>query len=75
VGLQLIGPMFGEANLLRIAYAYEQHRLHRRYPPGLSCTARPSSAGGWGTHSGKSARHSWPHWENRLTRKLERLII
>ena len=40
VGLQLIGPMFGEANLLRIAYAYEQATdWHRRYPPGLSCTA------------------------------------
>jgi len=32
--------MFGEANLLRIAYAYEQAAdWHRRYPPGLSCTA------------------------------------
>jgi amidase len=32
VGLALVGPAFGEAALLRMAYAYEQATLHRRAP-------------------------------------------
>ena len=32
VGLALVGPAFGEAALLRMAYAYEQATLHRRSP-------------------------------------------
>lgn len=35
VGLQLIGPAFGEARLLRIALSYEQaHDWHRQHPHG-----------------------------------------
>ncbi|MBI3669919.1 MAG: Asp-tRNA(Asn)/Glu-tRNA(Gln) amidotransferase subunit GatA [Acidobacteria bacterium] len=36
IGLQLIGPMWGEAQLLRIASAYERAtEWHTQYPPGL----------------------------------------
>ena len=34
IGLQLLGPPFGEANLLKAAYAFEQAtEFHRRKPP------------------------------------------
>ena len=35
IGLQLMGPGFGEAELLQVAYAFEQATdFHRRRPPG-----------------------------------------
>jgi aspartyl-tRNA(Asn)/glutamyl-tRNA(Gln) amidotransferase subunit A len=35
IGLQLMGPVFGEADLLQAAYAFEQATdFHRRRPPG-----------------------------------------
>jgi aspartyl-tRNA(Asn)/glutamyl-tRNA(Gln) amidotransferase subunit A len=35
IGLQLMGPVFGEAELLQVAYAFEQATaFHRRRPPG-----------------------------------------
>jgi aspartyl-tRNA(Asn)/glutamyl-tRNA(Gln) amidotransferase subunit A len=34
IGLQLLGPVFGEADLLQVAYAFEQATdFHRRKPP------------------------------------------
>lgn len=37
VGLQLLGPAFGEAMLLRVAHAYEQStQWHRQHPPLLA---------------------------------------
>mgnify|MGYP001246061642 CR=1 FL=1 len=37
IGLQLIGHRFGEAEVLRAAYAYEQAtEWHRRFPPDAS---------------------------------------
>jgi len=34
IGLQLMGPVFGEADLLHAAYAFEQATdFHRRKPP------------------------------------------
>ena len=36
IGLQLLGPLFGEAELLKAAYALEQATdFHRRRPPGV----------------------------------------
>jgi aspartyl-tRNA(Asn)/glutamyl-tRNA(Gln) amidotransferase subunit A len=37
VGLQIVGPAWGEARILRIGYAYEQaNEWHKKFPPILS---------------------------------------
>jgi Asp-tRNA(Asn)/Glu-tRNA(Gln) amidotransferase A subunit family amidase len=33
VGVELLGRPFAEADLLKLAYAYEQATHHRRLPP------------------------------------------
>jgi Asp-tRNA(Asn)/Glu-tRNA(Gln) amidotransferase A subunit family amidase len=35
-GLQIVGKLFEEPVIIRIAYAYEQATQHRKPPPGFS---------------------------------------
>jgi Asp-tRNA(Asn)/Glu-tRNA(Gln) amidotransferase A subunit family amidase len=34
-GIQIVGKLFGEPELIKIAYAYEQATQHRRPPSGF----------------------------------------
>ena len=43
VGLEMIGREFAEADLIRLAYAYEQATLHRRPPESTPSLDRKST--------------------------------
>eukprot|EP00775_Hariotina_reticulata_P006114 gene6114-6353_t len=74
VGLQLIGPMFGEQQLLKIAHAYEQTALTSAAVSSLSDVLAQRLIGGkynplrtlkmalWGLLFGAPSAHYWHHY-------------